>query len=69
MDDCRLDICAGGCGWFVFILYCQAHVHGNRESFHHAGGEHFAAIPCLNDSEAGMAMLETLVRDEPKGWA
>lgn len=42
---------------------------GNAEAFHHAGGQDFAAIPCLNDSEAGMAMLETLVRDELKGWA
>src|SRR5262249_46234828 len=26
----------------------------NAEIFRHAGGENFAAIPCLNDSEAGM---------------
>ena len=26
----------------------------NAEIFTHNGGEHFAAIPCLNDSDAGM---------------
>ena len=39
-----------------------------REQFEHAGGEKFAYIPCLNDSELGMAMLETLVRQELGGW-
>jgi len=40
----------------------------NAEAFHEAGGEQFAAIPCLNDSDIGMSMLETLVRNELKGW-
>lgn len=40
----------------------------NAEAFHEHGGEQFAAIPCLNDSAAGMAMLDTLVRNELKGW-
>jgi ferrochelatase len=39
-----------------------------REQFEHAGGERFGYIPCLNDSEAGMAMLEALVRKELGGW-
>lgn len=39
-----------------------------REQFEHAGGERFAYIPCLNDSEVGMTMLETLVRKELGGW-
>lgn len=39
-----------------------------HEQFEHAGGEKFAYIPCLNDSEAGMAMLEALVRKELCGW-
>lgn len=39
-----------------------------REQFEHAGGEKFAYIPCLNDSEPGMAMLEALVRKELAGW-
>ena len=32
------------------------------------GGENFAAIPCLNDSEAGMLMLWQLAMRELKGW-
>ena len=39
-----------------------------REVFMHAGGQNFSHIPCLNDSDAGMAMLETLVRRELSGW-
>ncbi|MBK6707011.1 MAG: ferrochelatase [Sphingomonadales bacterium] len=39
-----------------------------REQFEEAGGERYAYLPCLNDSEAGMAMLETLVRRELSGW-
>lgn len=39
-----------------------------REQFLGAGGEHFAALACLNAGEAGMAMLETLVRRELAGW-
>jgi ferrochelatase len=38
------------------------------ETFRENGGSDYAAIPCLNDSEAGMAMLETLVRRELAGW-
>jgi ferrochelatase len=38
------------------------------ETFREAGGEQFAAIPCLNDSEPGMAMIEGLVRRELAGW-
>jgi len=40
----------------------------NAEIFHHAGGQNFAAIPCLNDSEAGMAVISHVVRRELKGW-
>ncbi|AYG60398.1 ferrochelatase [Rhizobium jaguaris] len=39
------------------------------ESFHHNGGEKFAHIPCLNDSEDGMRVLEKVVRRELLGWA
>lgn len=39
-----------------------------KEQFLHAGGEHFAYLPCLNDSPAGMTMLEQLVRNELAGW-
>lgn len=40
----------------------------NAEIFHHNGGEHFAAIPCLNDSELGMKVIETMARKELMGW-
>jgi ferrochelatase len=39
-----------------------------RDEFLHAGGEHFAHIPCLNDSPEGMDVIETLVRRELSGW-
>jgi protoporphyrin/coproporphyrin ferrochelatase len=38
------------------------------ETFHHAGGEKFAHIPCLNDSTEGMAVIEAMVRRELSGW-
>ena len=40
----------------------------NAEYFRHAGGQNFAAIPCLNDSEPGMRVIETVVRRELQGW-
>ena len=36
--------------------------------FKAAGGENFAAIPCLNDSPGGMAVIGDVVRRELKGW-
>ncbi|MBC2666965.1 ferrochelatase [Novosphingobium flavum] len=39
-----------------------------REQFLEAGGQDFAALECLNAGEAGMAMLEALVRRELAGW-
>lgn len=39
-----------------------------REQFTEAGGAHFAALDCLNTSDAGMTMLEDLVRRELAGW-
>ncbi len=39
-----------------------------RETFLEAGGAEFAALPCLNDSADGIAMLETLIRRELSGW-
>lgn len=38
------------------------------ESFHHNGGEKFSHIPCLNDSDDGMMVLEKVVRRELQGW-
>ena len=39
-----------------------------REEFTTAGGTEFAALDCLNAGDAGMAMLEALVRRELMGW-
>jgi len=39
-----------------------------REQFTEAGGEEFAALSCLNSSDAGMVMLETIIRRELSGW-
>ena len=39
-----------------------------REQFTEAGGTDFAALTCLNASDAGLAMLEALVRRELAGW-
>jgi ferrochelatase len=41
----------------------------NAEIFRHNGGENFAAIPCLNDSEPGMDVIEAVTRRELMGWA
>ncbi len=40
----------------------------NAEYFHEAGGEKFAALPCLNDSAEGVDVLETVARRELQGW-
>ncbi len=39
-----------------------------KEQFEEAGGEEFATLSCLNTSDAGMAMLETIIRRELGGW-
>ena len=39
-----------------------------RALFSDAGGAEFAALACLNAGDAGMAMLEVLVRRELGGW-
>jgi ferrochelatase len=40
----------------------------NAEIFRHHGGEAFSAIPCLNDSEAGVNVIRELVLRELQGW-
>jgi protoporphyrin/coproporphyrin ferrochelatase len=40
----------------------------NARVFKRAGGQNFAAIPCLNDSQAGMLMIWQLAMRELKGW-
>jgi ferrochelatase len=39
-----------------------------RESFEHAGGDRFALLDCLNDSDESIAMLERLISRELAGW-
>ena len=39
-----------------------------KHSFMEAGGEAFAALPCLNDSEPAIDLLATLVKRELSGW-
>lgn len=39
-----------------------------KELFLAAGGADYAALTCLNAGEAGMAMLESLLRRELEGW-
>ncbi len=39
-----------------------------RDSFLEAGGEKFASLPCLNDSDIAIDLLETLVKRELGGW-
>jgi ferrochelatase len=40
----------------------------NRAVFLASGGEKFTCIPCLNDSEPGMRVIEHIVRRELMGW-
>jgi protoporphyrin/coproporphyrin ferrochelatase len=40
----------------------------NAEIFRHNGGEALSAIPCLNDSDAGMNVIRELVLRELQGW-
>ncbi len=40
----------------------------NAEFFHHGGGENFAAIPCLNDTDGGIRVIRNIVDRELKGW-
>jgi ferrochelatase len=40
----------------------------NARVFKRNGGANFTAIPCLNDSEAGMLMIWQLAMRELKGW-
>jgi len=39
-----------------------------RETFRRAGGERFALLDCLNDSDEGLALIEQLARRELAGW-
>ena len=39
-----------------------------KESFEHAGGEHFTYIPCLNDDPAHITALSGIIERNLKGW-
>lgn len=40
----------------------------NSDIFRENGGVNFARIPCLNDGDDGMAVIEHVVRRELQGW-
>jgi len=40
----------------------------NAHIFKSAGGENFVHIPCLNDSERGMAVIRDMAQRELQGW-
>ena len=39
-----------------------------KESFEHAGGEHFTYIPCLNDDPAHIDALTDIIKTNLAGW-
>jgi ferrochelatase len=39
-----------------------------HEQFEEAGGTHYAYMPCLNDNDVGMDMVEHIIRRELAGW-
>jgi ferrochelatase len=39
-----------------------------RDEFIEAGGEDYAVLDCLNTSDDGLAMIETMLRRELSGW-
>jgi protoporphyrin/coproporphyrin ferrochelatase len=41
---------------------------GLKETFEEEGGENFAVVPCLNDSEPSIQMMDTIIRIELQGW-
>lgn len=47
---------------------CEELAIRGKEQFESGGGEKFAYLPCLNDSQIGIDMLEQLVRRELSGW-
>jgi protoporphyrin/coproporphyrin ferrochelatase len=40
----------------------------NADVFKRYGGENFAVVPCLNDSDGGMTVIASIVTRELKGW-
>jgi ferrochelatase len=63
----RLAVAAPGFAADCLETLEELAIRGRRQ-FLAAGGEHFATLACLNAGEAGMDMLEALVRRELSGW-
>lgn len=64
----RLAVAASGFSADCLETLEELAIRG-RDQFLGAGGAEFAALDCLNAGEAGMAMLEVLVRRELAGWS
>ncbi|MEO9600074.1 ferrochelatase [Parasphingorhabdus sp.] len=47
---------------------CEELAIRGKEQFEAGGGEYFAYLPCLNDSDPSIDMLDKLVRRELSGW-
>jgi protoporphyrin/coproporphyrin ferrochelatase len=41
---------------------------GLKQSFEEKGGRNFAVVPCLNASAPSITMMESIIRNELKGW-
>ena len=39
-----------------------------KESFEEGGGEHFTYVPCLNDEDAHISALSTVIEENLRGW-
>ncbi len=68
-DEGLKDIAVFNPGFSSDCLETLEEIAGEGEEiFHEHGGENFNHIACLNDSEEGMTVIETLVRRELSGW-
>ncbi len=63
----RLAIVAPGCSADCLETIEEVGVE-NRHFFMSGGGEKFALLPCLTDSDEGMAVIQDIVRRELMGW-
>jgi len=66
-DVTRLAVLAPGFAADCLETLEELAIRG-RETFLAAGGTHFAYLPCLNDSPAGLAMLRAILGRELEGW-
>ena len=39
-----------------------------RETFIEAGGTHFTTVPCLNEADSAIGLLEKIAKREISGW-